>query len=212
MAIIEHFIPRKDMKDMGNVQIIKRWGKYVLRTKPYDPKTPAEQANRMRFKKLALLVHQVKDCIDLAYAGLIHSVGHCAYNCVLGINMKHCFVNNTSTINPRLFVLCDNDGSFVTDVVLSSTVENTITGTFNSNTQNADENADPVKAYGFYADGNQIWQFDQSATRSSGTIILIKPEISRLAIAVYFECLDRINLINGNPKHIIKYVGILTVL
>jgi hypothetical protein len=26
-------------------------------------------------------------------------------------------------------------------------------------------------------------------------------------IAVYFECLDRVNLINGEAKHVIKYVG-----
>ena len=117
----------------------------------------------------------------------------------LGINVKCCFVNKTTTIDPSFFVLCDNDGSFVNDVILTSSVENTITGTFNSNTQNDDEGEDPVKAYGFDVEGNQIWQFDQSAKRSSGTITLTRPDISGLTIAVYFECLDRINLVMGIP-------------
>jgi hypothetical protein len=109
-------------------------------------------------------------------------------------------------------VLCDNDGSFVDNVVLTSSVANTITGTFNSNVENDSEGNDPVNAYGFYADGNIIWQFDQSAIRRTGTITLTRPEISGLPIAIYFECLDREDLINNKPKHIIKYIGTVTVL
>jgi hypothetical protein len=108
-------------------------------------------------------------------------------------------------------VLNDKDGSFVNNVVLTSTVANTITGTFNSNAQNTDESNDPVKAYGFHADGNKIWQFEQAAIRSTGNITLTRSEISGLNIAVYFECLDRVNLLNGEPKHVIKYVGMVKV-
>jgi hypothetical protein len=143
---------------------------------------------------------------------LINGFGNSAYNRVMGINIKRCFADRTYTIYPGLFVLCDNEGSFVNNVVLTSSVANTKTGTFNSNAQNDDEGKDPVKAYGFYAEGNEIWQFDQSTDRSSGTINITRPDISGLNIAVYFECLDRLNLVNGNPKHIIKYVGIVAVL
>jgi hypothetical protein len=108
--------------------------------------------------------------------------------------------------------LCDHEGSFVDNVVLTSTVANTITGTFNSKAQNTEEGDDVVKAYGFYVDGNQIWQFDQVAIRNTGTITLSQPGMSALNIAVYFECLDRLSLLNNKPKHVIKYVGTITVL
>jgi hypothetical protein len=212
MAIIQNYINTKDKEKVGNVQCYKLWGKNVLRTVPYNPRTPAQQIYRMRYKKLSPLFHQVVDHINIAYDGLIHGKGQSAFNHLVGINVKCCFIKDTTTIDPGFFLLCENDGSFVNRVVLTSSVANTITGTFNSNAQNDEEGEDPVKAYGFYVDGVQIWQFDQSAKRSSGTITLTRPEISGLTIAVYFECLDRINLVNGNPKHIIKYVGTVTVL
>jgi hypothetical protein len=163
-------------------------------------------------KKLSPLIHQVIDHINIAYEGLIHGKGNSAFNHLVGININCCFIKNTSTIDPGLFVLCDNDGSFIDNVVLSSTVANTITATFDSNSQNDDEGTDPVRVYGFHADENKIWQFDQSSKRSSGNLTLTCSDISGLTIAVYFECLDRLSLINGNPKHIIKYVGTATVL
>lgn len=164
----------------------------------------------MKFKKLILLFHNVIKYINVAYAGSVQ--GRSPFNLVVSINKNNCFINNTTSIDPSLFVLCDNDGSFVTNVVLTSPVENTITGTFNSNAQNDDEGTDPVKAYGFYTDDNKIWQFDQSATRSTGTITLTRPDISGLTIAVYFECLDRLNLLMDEPKHVIKYVGTVKVI
>jgi hypothetical protein len=126
--------------------------------------------------------------------------------------MKNCFIPNTPDIDPAMLVLCDNDGSFVKNVVLSSSAANTITVTFNSNAQNADEAADLVRAYGFHVEENKIWLFDQFATRSTGSITLTRPEISGLNIAVYLECLDRVSLLMDKPKHVIKYVGTVTVL
>jgi hypothetical protein len=123
------------------------------------------------------------------------------------LNNDHCFIRGTASVDPSLFVLCDNNGSFVDNVVLSSTSADTITGTFNSNAQNAEEEDDPVMAYGFYAEGYKIWQFEQIAIRKTGRIELSHPDMSAHDIAVYFECLDRVNLVNGNPRHVIKYVG-----
>ena len=41
--------------------------------------------NRMRFKKLSFLIHQVNDHIDIAYDGLIYGSGHSAYqSCIWG--------------------------------------------------------------------------------------------------------------------------------
>jgi hypothetical protein len=74
------------------------------------------------------------------------------------------------------------------------------------------EGADPVKAYGFDVSGSNIWAFDQEAIRSSGTITLTHRGMSGLQIAVYFECLDRVNLLMGKPKHVIKYVGTVGVI
>jgi hypothetical protein len=210
MAVIENFIPRKDMKDMGNVQIYKLYGQNILRTKPYNPNTRAQKITRMRFKKIVLLIKQVFIFINTAYAGPrkgLHAHPH-----IISINKKQCFVENTIIIDPGLFVLCDNNGSFVGNVVLTSTVANTITGTFNSKAQNDEEAEDPLYAYGFDVVGNKIWHFDQSATRSSETITLTRPDISGLTIAIYFECLDRVNLLMNKPKHVIKYVGTVPVL
>jgi hypothetical protein len=213
MAIIENPKIGRASGKLGNVVFTTQWEKNVLRTRPIkvkNPKTPAQLAERRRFKKLILLVRQVLNHINAAYAGSVQ--GMSTHNRVMSINLKNCFIKNTSSIDPSLFVLCDNDGSFVDNVVLTSAVTNTITGTFDSNAQNADEGADTVKAYGFYADGNKIWQFYQSATRSAGTISLNRPDMTGLNIAVYFECLDRVSLINDNPKHVIKYVGTVAVI
>jgi len=56
-------------------------------------------------------------------------------------------------------VLCENDGSFVGNVILRSKEADTITATFDSNAQNEDEGNDVVNAYGF----------DVQATRSGSS-------------------------------------------
>ena len=155
MAIIQNYINTKDKEKVGNVQCYKRWGKYVLRTVPYNPRTPAQQNQRMKVKKLSSLIQQVNDHINIAYDGLIYGSGHSAFNRLFAINVKCCFIEKTTTIDPSLFVLCDNDGSLVNNVILTSSFINTITGTFNSNTQNDDEGEDTVKAYGFDVEGNK---------------------------------------------------------
>ena len=205
MAIIENPIPRKDRKNLGYVEFYTdKFGHHILRTKPFY-RTPAQKAYCLGFKRLSNVLSQVTDPINEAYAGSVKEVSPFNHN--MAINTKSCLVGKNYAIDPSLLVLCDNDGSFVANVVLTSTVANTITVTFDSDAQNADEDKDPVKAYGFNVKGKKIWQFDQAATRSTGTITLTRPQMSGLNIAIYLECLDRVNLLNGNPKHVIKYVG-----
>jgi hypothetical protein len=214
MAIVENPKIGRARNKLGNtVFYTNKWGVNILREKPihvHNPRTPVQQANRMRLKKLIFLVHQALNYINVAYAGSVQGMSAC--NRFVSINMKKCFIGDTNSIDPSLFVLCDNDGSFVDNVVLTSTVSNTINGTFDSNAQNPDEDTDPVKAYGFYADGYKFWQFDQVSIRSNGIITLTHPDMSGLNIAVYFECLDRVNLLMDKPKHVIKYVGTVTVI
>jgi hypothetical protein len=211
MAIIEHLPPPEDRKDMGNVECYTdKFGRNIMRSKPLD-RSPGMIISSLRQSKLGKLMKQVVNNINTAYAGSVQGNGMNAWNRVMSINRKHCFVGDTDGIDPSSLVLCDNDGSFVDNVVLTSTDANTITGTFDSNAQNADEGADLVKAYGFNVKGNKIWQFDQAAIRSTGTITLTQPQMSGLKIAVYFECLDRVHLLMDKPKHVIKYVGTLTV-
>jgi hypothetical protein len=212
MAIIEHALSAKDRKNMGNTEYYMRYGKHIIRSKPLPGercKTPGQRMTIERVKVFASLYRQVSDNIKIAYTGLEGGIS--AYKHVLMLNNNKCFIGDTSSIDPRLFVLCDNEGSFVNNVVLSSTSADTITGTFNSNAQNAGEEGDPVRAYGFHAEGYKIWQFEQSAIRNTGRIELSHPDMPTHEIAVYFECLDRVSLINGNPKHVIKYVGTVKV-
>jgi len=213
MTIVANPLIGVARKKMGNVVFTTQWGQNIMKTKPIsikDPKTPRQLAYRERFTKLNGIIRQILHPINRAYAGSIKNMS--PYNRVMSINMKNCFIDGTSSIDPSLFVFCENDGSFVDKIVLSSTTTNTITCTFNSKAQNADEDADPVKAYGFNPDRDKIWKFQQVATRSTGTLTLGNNEISGLNIAVYLECLDRITLIDGNPKHVIKYVGTVAVL
>jgi hypothetical protein len=213
MAIVENPRIGKARGRVGNVEFTTQYGENVLRSKPLkikNPRTPAQQFVRGRFKKLIFLVRQVLVYINDAYAGSVK--GMSAHSRIMSINMNNCFIDGTASIDPGSFVLCDNDGSFVDNVVMTSPAANTITGTFDSNAQNDDEGNDPVKAYGFYADGNKIWQFDQSATRNTGTITLTLPDMSGLNIAIYFECLDRVNLLMGKPRHVIKYLGTVKVI
>jgi hypothetical protein len=213
MAILQNPLIGRARRKLGNTVFQTLYGQNILKSKPLtvkNPKTPAQVLVRDRWSKLTKLIKQVTNYINTAYAGSVQGMTVFAY--VSGINAKNCFIDNSSDIDPTLLKLCDHDGSFVDNVVLTSTVANTITGTFNSRAQNVDEGTDPVKAYGFYADGNQIWQFDQTAVRNTGTITLTRPGMSAINIAVYFECLDRLSLINNKPKHVIKYVGTITVL
>jgi hypothetical protein len=212
MAIVENPIIGRARGSVGNCVFTFLFGKNILKSKPIsinDPKTPAQLAHRARYKKLVKLLRQVINQINIANVGL--ELGTFAYTHLMSLNSKRCFIVNSDSIDPSLFVLCDNVGSFVDNVVLTSTVANTITGTFDSNAQNADEDADPVKAYGFDVDGNKIWQFCDSAIRGTGKITLTKLETSGLTIAVYFECLDRVNPLMDKPRHVIKYVGSVKV-
>jgi hypothetical protein len=212
MAIVENPIIGKASGSVGNI-VFSTWKeKNVIRTKPFtcrNPKTPDQVSNRQRCKKLMILLRQVLNNINVAYAGSVP--GMSSHNHEMSINLKNCFIGRTQDIDPAMFVLCDNDGSFVNNVILTSTTANTIIGTFNSNAQNDDESEDLIKAYGFDVDGNKIWQFDQSAIRRTGTITLTHSDMSGLNIAVYFECLDRVNLLMDKPKHVIKYVGAVKV-
>jgi hypothetical protein len=208
MAIVENPLIGETRGSLGNTVFSKQFGKNTLRTKPLhfkEGKTPGQELSREKFKILIPLLKQVLGFINAAYAGTVEGMN--PHNRVMSINVNNSFVANTSTIDPSLFVLCDNEGSFVENVVLNSTAANTITATFDSNAQNDEEGTDPVKAYGFYVDGNEIWKFDQTAIRSTGTITLSRADMAGKEIAVYFECLDRVNLINGEAKHVIKYVG-----
>ena len=212
MAIVQNPLIGDARGSLGNTVFSKQFGKNTLRTKPINPKvgrSPGQQLTRERFNLLLPLLRQVLRFINDAYAGSV--VGMSTHNRVMSLNMNNCFAEGTASIEPGLFVLCEHDGSFVENVVLSSTTENTITATFTSNAQNADEEGDPVIAYGFDVEGNKIWKFDQIAIRNSGTITLSKTLISGLNIAVYFECLDRVKLLNDKPKHVIKYVGSIQV-
>jgi len=210
MAIIEHPVPDEDRKDMGNVECYTdKFGHIILRSKPIF-RTPAQKAYSQGFTRLTKLLSQVTDNLNEAYCGMLNSTF--AFHHVLRINLKICFVGKSYAIDPGLLVLCENDGSFVDNIILNSTVANTITITFDSNNQNADEGEDPVKAYGLDVKSNKIWQFEQAATRSSGTISLTRSKMSGLKIAVYLECLDRVTLINSSPKHVIKYVGTVKVI
>jgi hypothetical protein len=212
MAIVENPKIGRTKGCVGNVVFFNRYGKNIIRTKPLEvknPRTPGQEFSKDRFRKLLLILHQVLGYINAAYAGSVE--GMSTHNRVMSINKKNCFFEGTTSIDPSLFVFCENEGSFVDNIVLSSTSADTITGTFNSNAQNAGEEDDPVRAYGFHAEGDKIWQFEQSAIRKTGTILLTKPEISGLNIAVYFECLDRVNVVNGEAKHVINYVGTVKV-
>jgi hypothetical protein len=213
MAIVENPKIGRARGSVGNVIFSSQFGKNTLRTKPFNPKnpkTPAQQFQRGRFKKVSDLVRPMLKYINPAYADSRKDMP--PFNHVMSINIKHCYIGDTHEIDPSLFVLCDNDGSFADNVVLTSTALNTITGTFDSNAQNDDEGGDAVKAYGFDVKDNKIWQFDEDAIRGTGTITLTHSGMSGLNIAVYFECLDRVHLLMGKAKHVIKYVGTVTVL
>jgi hypothetical protein len=213
MAIVENPVIGKASGSVGNTVLSHCWGKNVWKTKPFNPKnpkTPAQQFNRGRFKKLGDLVKPMLKYINPAYAGSVPNMA--PVNRVMSINNPHCFVADTDEIDPSKFVLCENDGSFAGNVVLTSTVADSITATFDSNAQIDDEGSDPVKAYGFNISGNKIWKFEQESVRSTGTITVTHSEMSGLNIAVYFECLDRVNLLSGKPKHVIKYVGTVKVI
>jgi hypothetical protein len=212
MAILQNPLIGRAKKKLGNTVFSTQFGQNTLRTKPLtikNPKTAAQVAHRTRMKKLAKLLRQVVNYINTAYAGSVQGMSAFSYS--MSINMQNCFIDDTSSIEPSMLVLCDHEGSFVDNVVLTSTVTDTIEATFDSMAQTADEEGDKVNAYGFHADGNQIWKFKQDATRSLGTMTLTRPKMTALNIAVYFECLDRSSLVRGNPKHVIKYVGTVTV-
>jgi hypothetical protein len=213
MAVTENPKIGRARNSIGNTVFSTQFGKNTMRTKPIEianPKTPDQVMTRERFKKIFMLVRQVLKYVNAAYDGTVK--GKSTHNHVMSINMKNCLIDNTCSVDPSLFMLCDHEGSFVENVVLNSPSANTIVGTFDSNAQNNDEDGDPVKAYGFYAEGDKIWQFNQSGIRGNGTLTLTRPDMSGLDIAIYFECLDRVNLLKGKPQHVIKYVGTVNVI
>jgi hypothetical protein len=211
MAKIEHLPPKKERKKLGNLEFYTdKYGRNIMRSKPLNI-APALKINSLRMAKLRKLISQVLNNINIAYAGRVFGKKMCAFGYIVSINQKQCFIGDTDTIDPGLFVLCEHDGSFVDNVTLVSKVKNTIMGTFSSNTQNEVEGNDPVKAYGLDVSGNKIWQFEQEAIRNTGTITLTHPEMSGKNIGIYFECLDRVNLFMDKAKHVIKYVGMVKV-
>jgi len=208
MAIVENPIIGRARKQLGNVVFYTLYDQNIIRSKPLsskNPKTPDQRRVRKRFTKVTRLLRQVTVPIKTAYAGSVK--GKSAFSQVMSINLKNCFIGNSINIDPSRFELCENDGSFVDNVVLASSMKNTITVTFNANAQNQEEEDDDIRVYGFDAKHNKIWQFWEKAKRSSGAITVSHSGMSGLDIAVYIESLDKVDLLMEMPKHVIKYVG-----
>ena len=213
MAIVQNPFIGKAKGSLGNVTFCTLNDKNVMKSKAidvHDAKTPRQLFVRGKFKKVNLLIKPIIKYINAAYDGSIKTMS--PFNRLTSINFHYCFVDNTDEIGHGLFVLCDNEGSFVDEVVLTSTESDSITATFNSNAQNVDEGSDLVKAYGIDLENNTDWHFAQDAIRNSGTITLSRSGMSGLNIDVYLECTDHVNLLNDKPKHVIKYVGTVNVI
>lgn len=137
MAIFENPKIGRAKGSVGNVVLYTMWGMNIGRTKAEkvnDAKSPAQLAVRGRFKKVRDLVRPMLRYINTAYADSRKDMP--PYNHVQSINNPHCFIGDTDEIDPSKFELCDNDGSFVDNVVLTSPIADSITATFDSNAVN----------------------------------------------------------------------------
>ncbi len=207
MAIVQNPITGRTKKAFGTAVFSKSYDKNIMRAKPLDvknPRTPGQMRQRNKFATTVALIKQVKLLINEVYGKSLSNMS--PVNKITGINVKNAFSGDPPVLDHTKVVLCDFEGSSVSNVTLSGDVDQAMNITWNPNTTDADELASMLTLVLFNCSTNQAAIFKDVATREAGQATVTVPA-SWVGdqTALHVVTIDYNQTLANAPKKIIQF-------
>ncbi len=207
MAIVQNPITGRTRKAFGTAVFSKQFGQNTMRTKPAgvkNPNTVGQVTQRTKFSTIVNLIRQVLPYINAAYTGLLKSMS--PFNKIVSLNVKNAFAGTPPVLDHTRLVLCDLEGSSVSNVTLLSLPSRTIDFTWSPNTADPDELASMLTFILINCTTNKVLVFPDIELRSSGSAEINVPEDWVGAqTALHVVTLDYAQAVSGVPRTIIKF-------
>jgi hypothetical protein len=207
MAIVENPFIGDARNSFGNAVFYVRNGKRIMRSKPLDykdPKTPDHLAGRSKFTIMVDLIKQVLPVINADYAGTLKPPS--PFNKIRGLNAKIAFTGDPPVLDHTKVVLCEFEGSSVSNVVLTTKPKQIVHVEWNPNNKKSKELETRLKFIVINTTTNEVLFLDEIALRSAKSVDFTVPEswVGSM-IALHIVTTDCSQLIEGRPKMIIKF-------
>lgn len=207
MAIVQNPITGRTKKAFGTAVFSKSYDKNIMRAKPLDvknPRTPGQMRQRNKFATTVALIKQVKLLINEVYGKSLPNMS--PVNKITGINVKNAFSGDPPVLDHTKVVLCDFEGSSVSNVTLSGDVDQAMNITWNPNTADADELVSMLTLVLFNCSTNQAAIFKDVATREAGQATVTVPA-SWVGdqTALHVVTIDYNQTLANAPKKIIQF-------
>ena len=171
MAIVQNPITGKTKKSFGNAIFSSQYGKNTMRSKPLEvrnPNTPLQAKQRLRFGTIIKLLRPLVWIINRAYAGTLRTMS--AFHWVVGLNIRNAFTGDPPVLDHTKVVLCDADGSIVSDVVLTTKPDHVVHVDWDPNTTDTEELGSSLTFILFNCTTNEVQVRKNLALRSAGTV------------------------------------------
>ncbi len=207
MAIVQNPITGRTKKAFGTAVFSKSFDKNVMRSKPLEvknPRTPGQMRQRNKFGTTVALIKQVKLLINEAYGKSLPNMS--PVNKITGINVKNAFSGDPPVLDHTKVVLCDFEGSSVSNVTLTGDVDQAMNITWNPNTVVPDELASLLSFVLFNCTTNQAAIFKDVVTRDAGLATVTVPASWVGAqTALHVVTTDYNQTLANAPKKIIQF-------
>jgi len=128
------------------------------------------------------------------------------FNKIVSINVKNAFTGDPPVLDHTKIILCDFEGSTISNVVLTSLPAQMMEFTWNPNTVNPDELASPLTCILINCTTNKVILFPDVVLRTTGSAeINVPADWVGAQTALHVLTLDYSQTIAGGPKRIIKF-------
>lgn len=196
MAIVQNPITGRTRKKFGTAVFSKQFEQNTMRTKPMEvknPRTKGQVKQRNKFSTTVELVRQVLPIINEAYDGTIRKMS--PFNKIVSINVKNAFDADSVEIDHTKVVLCEFDGSTVSNVDVQAHEDQEVQITWTPNTSIKEELDSEVSFILFNKRTNEAEVYKNVAIRSLGTETVKAPSSwVGDSVALHFITFDYKNL------------------
>ncbi len=207
MAIIQNPLSERISGSYGNAVLVNKYGKTYLRLKPFnfkDAKTPKQLARRERLRIANMLIKPVLPVIREAYAGILTSMS--PYNKAISLIMKGAYAGDSPVLDHSKVMFCDNEGSTVANVHLTTLPSQVVQVTWEPGTTNKRDLQSYLTFIVINTRENKAIVLRDIALRYEGTATFtLQKTWSGCGIALHVVTTDSTQLRNGQPGIIIKF-------
>ena len=176
MAIVQNPITGRTRKKFGTAVFSKQFGNNTMRTKPAgvkNPNTIGQSRQRTKFSTIVHLIRQVLPLINSVYAGRLKNMS--PFNKIVSINLKNAFTGDPPVLDHTMVVLCDFEGSSVSNVVMKAHPDQVMDITWDPNSTSTDELSTQLTLILINCLTNKVMLFPEVVLRSVGTVQITAP-------------------------------------